>query len=217
MEAANKVGHGVQDSLINDHPSACLLRDPSIDVYAECYFQVLWDDYPTMYREMKRLKLTFSKNIYVECLQQIGKANRDLRDFTHQNVYLEAVRMQRRSKRLANDWKLIKAHAASLYKAMVQGTSLKCKCQNRHLASLRLDAGSRTEQERESLEVLQLRFRFLHFSMSKQGDGPGVIARTFQDLEVVSVLESENPTDAQPIIQIAHEYITTCLEFKSTR
>lgn len=170
-----------------------------------------------MYREMKRLKLTFSKNIYVECLQQIGKANRDLRDFTHQNVYLEAVRVQRRSKRLANDWKLIRAHAASLYKAMVLGTSLKCRCQDHHLASLRLDAGSRTEQEQDPLRILQLRFQFLHFSMSKHGDGPGVTKRTFQDLEVVSVLESENSADAQPTIQIAHKYITTRLEFIEKR
>lgn len=176
------------------------------------FSQVLWDDYPTMYREMKRLKLTFSKNIYIEFLQQIGKANKDLRDFTHQNVYLETVRVQRRSKRLANDWKLIRAHAASLYKAMVLGTSLKCHCQDHHLASLRLDAGSRTEQEQDPLRVLQLRFRFLHFSMSKHGDGPGVTKRTFQDLEVVSVLESDHSADTQPTIQITHKYITTRLE-----
>jgi hypothetical protein len=181
------------------------------------YSQVLWDDYPTMYREMKRLKLTLSKNIYVECLQQIGKANKDLRDFTHQNVYLEAVRVQRRSKRLANDWKLIRAHAASLYKAMVLGTSLKCQCEDRHLASLRLDAGSRTEPEQDPSGVSQLRFRFLHISMSKHEDGVGVTARTFQDLEVVSVLESNNSADAQPSIEIAHKYIIARLDSMQTR
>jgi len=179
--------------------------------------QVLWDDYPTMYRELKRLKLTLSKNIYIEYLRQIDKANKDLRDFTHQNVYLEAVRVQRRSRHLMNDWKVIKAHAASLYRAMVLGTSLICQCGKLHLASLRLDARSRTDKEEEPSGTSHIKFRFLFLLDGARDKNSGVTGQTTQELEVASVLESDASTADQTLDQTYHRSVTAWKCYTYTR
>lgn len=170
--------------------------------------QALWDDYPTMYRELKRLKLTLSKNVYIEYLRQIDKANKDLRDFTHQNIYLEAVRVQRRSRCLINDWKVINAHAASLYRAMVLGTSLICRCGKLHLASLRLDARSRTENEQDPGGISQIKFQFLFLFDGARDEEGGVIGQTNQELEVASVLERDGSTADHTLNQASHRSVS---------
>ncbi|KAL8681311.1 MAG: hypothetical protein Q9186_002575 [Xanthomendoza sp. 1 TL-2023] len=109
---------------------------------------VKWDDFSTLEREMKRLKLTFSKNIYKELLEDIRQANRDLREFTHQNIALEPVKQKRQARRPIADLRLIRKHAASLYQVLMTDQTWKCTCQMHHMASLRLEARPRMLEEK---------------------------------------------------------------------
>ena len=93
-----------------------------------------------METELKRLKVTLSKSVYDNLLNSIDKANKDLRDITHQNRYLEPIREKKRSRRHIEDLQLIRKHAASLYRVLVAGKAWKCPCRNSHMASLRLES-----------------------------------------------------------------------------
>ena len=103
-------------------------------------WQVRWDDYTTLEREMRRLKLTFSRSVYKELLDDIRRANQDLREFTHQNIALEPVKQKRRSRRPIADLRLVRRHAASLYQVLMTDQAWNCTCNMYHLASLRLEA-----------------------------------------------------------------------------
>lgn len=101
---------------------------------------MLWSAYSSVETELKRLKVTLSKSIYDNLLNSIDKANKDLRDITHQNRYLEPIREKKRSRRHIEDLQLIRKHAASLYRVLVAGKAWKCPCRNSHMASLRLES-----------------------------------------------------------------------------
>ena len=90
--------------------------------------------------ELKRLKVTLSKSVYDSLLNSIDKANKDLRDITHQNRYLEPLREKKKSRRHIEDLQLIRKHAASLYSVLVAGKAWKCPCRKSHMASLRLES-----------------------------------------------------------------------------
>ncbi|KAI4100086.1 MAG: hypothetical protein LQ339_005608 [Xanthoria mediterranea] len=79
---------------------------------------VKWDDYSILEREMKRVKLTFSKNVYKELLDDIRLANQDLRDFTRQNIALEPKKRQRKGRTAVSDLRNIRRHAASLHQVL---------------------------------------------------------------------------------------------------
>ena len=107
---------------------------------------------------MKRIKVTLRKKVYRELISDIDKANKDIRDITHQNIYLEPVRRKCRSIRPIAELKLIRKHAAILYQVLVAGKAWKCGCQNLHLASLRLEP--RPQMPGVSIANSSSRFRF---------------------------------------------------------
>ena len=88
---------------------------------------------------MTKLKLVISRGSYNKLLETMDKANKDLREFTHQNIHLETQRRKRGFKRLPTDYKDIRRRADSLYDAVVAGRSWNCLCKKYHVASLRLE------------------------------------------------------------------------------
>ena len=116
--------------------------------------QLLPDDSSRVERELKRIRVTLSKNVYKEILETIDRANKELREITHQNIYLEPIRRKRRSKRPLAELKLIRKHATSLYQVLVTGKSWNCSCKMLHMASLRLE--SRSDAHCAESEILNL-------------------------------------------------------------
>ena len=98
-----------------------------------------------MERGMNRLKVTLSRNVYQGYIDAIDKVNKDLRDITRQNVYLEPLRTSRKMKQSTADIQTIRRHAASLYQLLIGGTAWSCQCRQYHLASLRLESRSETK------------------------------------------------------------------------
>lgn len=100
--------------------------------------KVTWDTAPSLKREVQRLKTVLSKSVYEELFTTIHRDNKDLREFTHQNRYLEAVRHKRRGTRQHSaDFKKIRRSARSLHHVVIGGESWKCSC--RHVAYIRLE------------------------------------------------------------------------------
>ena len=141
---------------------------------------------------MKRIRVTLSKNIHKETLDMIDKANKDLRDITHQNIYLEPIRQKRRSKRPLAELKLIRQHATSLHQVLITGKAWKCRCKKLHMASLRL------ESRPESIETMNPntpptpKFRIL-LSNRQERDSPWVTSQ-WQELEVIPSLDKKVPS-----------------------
>ena len=141
---------------------------------------------------MKRIKITLSKNIHKEALDMIDKANKDLRDITHQNMYLEPIRQKRRSKRPLAELKLIRQHATSLYQVLVTGKAWKCSCQMLHLASLRLESRSEALEAINTDTPPKLKFRIL-LSTRQEREIPCVTSQ-WQEVEVIPSLEKKFPS-----------------------
>ena len=144
---------------------------------------MLWDDYSVVEREMMRIKATLSKNVYKELLNDIDKTNKDIREITHQNVYLEPLRKRRQSRRPIADLKLIRKHAASLYQVFVTGKAWKCGGKSHHLASLRLDPRSQTLEGTIKASASAYRFRIL-LSTSDHGQSLPKIQSQWHEIEV---------------------------------
>ena len=153
--------------------------------------QILPDGSSRVEREIQRIKITALKNVHKETLNMIDTANKDLRDMTHQNIYLEPIRQKRRSKRPLTELKLIRKHATSLYQVFINGKSWKCSCKMLHLASLRLE--SRPEAlERVNRDTEQkLRFRIL-LSTNQDRNRPWVTSQS-HEVEVIPSLDEKVP------------------------
>ncbi|KAL8812442.1 MAG: hypothetical protein Q9223_007291 [Gallowayella weberi] len=162
---------------------------------------VMWDDYSTLEREMKRLKLTFSKNIYKELLEDIRRANRDLREFTHQNIALEPIKYKRRARRPIADLRLIRRHAASLYQVLMTDQTWKCTCKMHHLASLRLEARPQMLEERAD-PAQRHPFRIL-MSVAKEA-GETTSAMQWQDIEIFPANEKRASVKGSQFHQDPH-------------
>ena len=104
-----------------------------------CPLQITWEGYSATKRELKRLKITLFKNVYLRLIEDIDKANKDLREISHQTICLEPIRTKRRSKVPIADLKLTRARARSLHDILVTGKAWRCRCQPDHVISLRLD------------------------------------------------------------------------------
>ena len=142
-----------------------------------------------METELKRLKITLSKSVYDNLLNSIDKANKDLRDITHQNRYLEPLREKKRSRRHIEDLQLIRKHAASLYRVLVAGKAWKCPCRNSHLASLRLE--SRPQRSDSGLPWTQTAYIFrVVFSTNPSLKPTPQKSPQWQEMELRSHLES---------------------------
>ena len=140
---------------------------------------------------MKRIKVTLSKNLYKDILDTIDKANKELRDITHQNIYLEPIRQKRRSRRPLYELKLIRRHATSLYQVLVLGKAWKCSCKMLHMASLRLESRP-NELEATNADILPtVRFRIL-LSTRQEEDSPWVTSQ-WQEVEIIPSLDKNTP------------------------
>ncbi|KAL8944305.1 MAG: hypothetical protein Q9211_000645 [Gyalolechia sp. 1 TL-2023] len=151
---------------------------------------VKWDEYTSLEREMKRLKLTFSDRVYKELLDDIRRANHNLREFTHQNIALETVKQKRRSRRPIADLRLVRKHAASLYQVLMTDQTWKCTCKMHHLASLRLEARPRM-LEREADLAQKHAFRIL-LSVAKEASDT-TSAVQWHDIEILPSVNSKQP------------------------
>ena len=127
-----------------------------------------------------------SKEVYMELLNDIDKANKDLREFTRQSLYLEPVRQKRRSKSLQADFKLIRRHATSLYNVVVMGSSWSCKCKESHMASLLLEP--RTDLGRRDA-IAKIKFRVLLFKHPP--DGKTGVFPTWREVEAEPMEETQ--------------------------
>ena len=140
---------------------------------------------------MKRIKVTLLKNVHKEALDIIDKANKDLREITHQSIYLEPIRQKRLSKRPLADLKLIRKHATSLYQAFINGKAWKCSCKMFHLASLRLESRPEALEAVNTDTALKIKFRIL-FATSQERDDPWVTSQ-WLEVEVIPSLEKKVP------------------------
>ena len=130
---------------------------------------------------MKKLKLTFSKNEYKELLDKIDRANRDLREDTHQKFTLALKKRIRRSGRLIAQLKLIRKHAASLYQLLMNDKTWKsCTCKMHHLASLRLEARPHSIEDVRADILQKHAFRIL-LSVTDEHDGTA----QWKDIEII--------------------------------
>lgn len=88
---------------------------------------------------MKGIKMTVSINTYRQLLENVDKANYDLREIVHQSISLESHRQRRRSKHFIAQLKAFRQHAASIYYAFILGKGWNCHCKINHVARLRLE------------------------------------------------------------------------------
>ncbi|KAL9023406.1 MAG: hypothetical protein Q9196_007223, partial [Gyalolechia fulgens] len=139
---------------------------------------------------MKRLKLTFSDRVYKELLDDIRRANHNLREFTHQNIALETVKQKRRSRRPITDLRLVRKHAASLYQVLMTDQTWKCTCKMHHLASLRLEARPRMLERGADLAQRHA-FRILLSVANEVSDTTSAVQ--WHDIECFPSVDSQEP------------------------
>lgn len=162
-----------------------------LDWDADTRIQVTWDSTPGLKREANRLKTVLSKNVYAELLAKIDKANKDLREFTHQNRYLEAVRNKRRvgvhRQRIA-DFRKIRRSARSLHNVVIGRKSW--NCHHPHMVNIRLEP---QPWDAAGVDGNKLKFRILLSCMHQAGNVPGAIpVWKWQELEI-------EPAEAQDV------------------
>lgn len=141
---------------------------------------------------MKRIKVTLSKNVHKETLSVIVKANKDLREITHQNIYLESSRQKRRAKKPLAELKLVRKHAASLHHVLISGKAWKCSCRMLHMASLRLE--SRPDGAVNDDIAPKVKFQIL-LSTGQENDTQWV-ASQWHEVEVIPSLDNNNEVTA---------------------
>ena len=139
---------------------------------------------------MKRLKVTLSKNVHKEALSVIVKANKELREITHQNIYLESSRQKRRAERPLTELKLIRKHAASLHHVIIRGKAWKCSCRMLHMASLRLESRPGTVGAVSDDTAPKVKFQIL-LSTGQERDTQWM-ASQWHEVEVVPSLDKNN-------------------------
>ena len=167
---------------------------------------------------MKRIKVTFSKKIYSEILDTIDKANKELREITHQNIWLEPVRQKRRSKRPLAQLKLIRKHASSLYQALITGKAWRCSCTTLHLASLRLESRTDTLKAVNVDTMERMRFRVL-LSTRREEESRQAVSGRYEEIDIIPTLDhaflgtvTVRPQDTMRNVRFAPDPVLTAME-----
>ena len=146
--------------------------------------------------EMKRLKVALLRNSYKDLLEATERANRYIRDITHQNIYLEPFRQKRHSKlskRPLKNIRTTRTQAASLHRALTCKRVWVCPCKNSHVASLRLEPHAQgMEPDDSSL------FRFHMVFSTKQSPQHGPTLSSWQEVEVRPKLETQKVANTVP-------------------
>lgn len=144
---------------------------------------------------MQRLKITVSKNVHQRLIADIDTANKNIREITRQSSYLEPIRETRRMNDLNRHWnrhlKLIRDHAASLYRVFVSGTNWKCRCKSRHAVSLRLKSHPTLLEEISLTADNRLKFRILLSNILPSKSLPGTLQ--WQEIETRSSTSMRHP------------------------
>lgn len=134
--------------------------------------KVAWDNFTSLKRQIKRLKIALTKTNCDELLSEIGVANRELQNLVDQNLGLEPQRSQRRLRGNAAAFRLIRQHARSLHATILLDSSWKCKqasCRRRHRVSLRLEPRQiYCKQTTSSHEMTDVRFGVLLWTDADQ-------------------------------------------------
>lgn len=152
-----------------------------------------WDDYSLVERQLQRIKVTFSINMYRELLDKIRDANTDLERFTKHNNDIEPKRKLLSKRPIAN-LKLIRKHAASLYKVFMTEEAWQCTCKLCHMASLQLETRSQTAEDSKAGNIPQ-RYTFrLLLSMIDMTDKTRAISR-WEEIEVIPSIENSVALD----------------------
>ena len=145
----------------------------------------------------------------MEILQNIDKANKELRDITHQNMYLEPIRQGRRSKRRLAQLKLIRKHATSLYQVLITGKAWRCSCRILHMASLRLESRSDAFDATSVDTMEKVKFRILFFT--RQGaENPQAMSRLWEEVEIVPTIDDALPGP----ISVGPQHATRSVRFQ---
>lgn len=141
-----------------------------------------WDSYSIVERELERIKITLKKRVYKELLDEIDQANKNLQEFTQQGISLELMKRERRSKRPIAELKLIRKHAASLYRVLMNDKAWKCSCKTHHRVSLCLEARPKISEVKPSTPK-DLMFRVM-ITVSNEADTSGTTTR-YEEVEVI--------------------------------
>ena len=170
------------------------------------YLQVVWDDWSFIEREMKRIKITLSKDSCAEKLDAIDRSNFFLRQCISQNLRLEPSRRKFRAEKISRDLQIIKKHATSLFNAMVKGECWKCRCKDFHVASLRLETRHRP------IERSRARFRVRILLSKNQLERDQLVCSEWRELEVEShelIITQQHSTSHESVSRMAVTS-TTC-------
>lgn len=143
---------------------------------------------------MQRLKITLKNRVYRELLSDISRANKDLRDFTHQSLALEPIKRTRRSRRSVAELKLIRRYATSLYHVLMTDRAWRCSCKTYHKASLRLEARPQTMEGLKVGVPQEHVFRVLISVADVTGTSNTILQ--WREIEVVPSLETQAPFQA---------------------
>lgn len=138
---------------------------------------------------MRRIKLAVSKSKYKEVLVDIRQANQDLREVTRQNIVLEPIKRKRQGRRLIGDLRLIRRLAASLYQVLMNDKTWNCKCKMHHLASLRLEARPKTNQDFKADAAKTPAFRVLLSLAADNREANGTAH--WQEIEILHSPEAQ--------------------------
>ncbi|KAL9576250.1 MAG: hypothetical protein Q9212_007258 [Teloschistes hypoglaucus] len=135
--------------------------------------KIVWDDYSTLEREFKRLKMILPRGVYMQILDEIDKANRKLRECTHQSRLLEPSRNRIRSSRTRVQFNLIRRRFKSLRSLLISRKAWDCNCEQDHATCLRLDArprhdcadnhGQESTQEPKNLRSVDRKVRIIWY------------------------------------------------------
>ncbi|KAL8640109.1 MAG: hypothetical protein Q9226_008782 [Calogaya cf. arnoldii] len=150
---------------------------------------VQWDNYSVVEREMKKIKMTLQKRNYIELLDDIDRANQNLREYTQQGIVLEPMKRKRRSKPPIAELKLIRKYAASLYQVLMNEKAWKCSCKTHHMASLRLEARPQTSEQVKTSTPTDYVFRVM-ITVPDPANTSGVATR-WEEIEVIPSVRSQ--------------------------
>ena len=139
---------------------------------------------------MKRIKVTLAKNTYQEMLDTIDKANKQLRDITHQNIYLEPFRRRRRSNRQLAQLKLVRRYALSLSQVLIPGKAWHGTCGMVHMASLRLECHAKELQADADTEA---RVKFRTLLSAGHLDNDSLVMYPQQEMKIIPSQDNKIP------------------------
>lgn len=175
-----------------------------------------------MLYDIKRFKLAFNKNAYEEQLTRIERANRFLRDTTHQNRLLEHFRSNNvKLQSVISSLRQIRKDAKSLHHSVVLGHCWKCPCRGKHIVNLDMLNPIVLGQQYGRPTGHTLKVRVLMDSASIPNVSPFSVASArkslWQVLEVWSDQRHDEHSVVAPIVKNSSQNAKGFLRSKKTK